>query len=149
MRTKVKKWNISKPCYYVVGFLLLSFLVVTTNFLLLRSLSDITMPVVAVDDAPATVNAVNPRLLVELVSRPNKICSSATTLFPNSSIVDKSVMDAEKFHEGGSLKSIQQYLDRQIQKSYEILGVGYVPSNRVDQKKQAELSTPELIHEEL
>jgi hypothetical protein len=136
--TRKQPAKVPKLYYLVVG------LVILFGYSNLLSGFRIIPVVNVATDAPESSR------LVGLVSRPDQLCSSTIGLFPNRSIVEKAVEDAEKFHEGGgSLKSIQLYLDRQIQTTYKALGVSYVPSDLVDPKRQEELTAPELIHEEL
>ena len=58
-----------------------------------------------------------------------KLCRHANDLVSNSSALEEAIAKAKAFHiDGGNLKALQDYLDRQIQHSYEDYDLKFIPN---------------------
>jgi hypothetical protein len=78
--------------------------------------------------------------------RMTQICPSTIDLFPGVEGISKAVRDAEDFHmQGGNIKTIQEYLDQQIDRTYQRLGVRFQTTSGETFSK----GIPQVIYQEL
>ena len=74
-----------------------------------------------------------------------KSCRHANALVANSSALEEAIAKATAFHiDGGNLKALQDYLDRQIQHSYEDYDLKFIPNT--DKKNSPKVTHNVVTH---
>lgn len=94
-------------------------------------------------NAPPTLGNAPP---AEFIASKRPLCQDTKHLFHNMTTLTSAYTQAEKFHNGGgNLKVIETYLNRQVDKTYKMLGITFTPEAAANSESPRSLGPNEPI----